>query len=136
MAEIKKLETICLKSVVESGVVIQSESIPAPLAETIKEMRAINGRYITQDNQDSISSIEVHYDGETIALKFIIHGKLHKVFCKKQMSTPIYKALLLLVKLKEDALMDVDILSKEDVTIVELSCNDSGWKWSFSLEIR
>ena len=100
------------------------------------EMRAINGRYITQDNLDSISRIEIHYDGETILLSFIIFGKVHKVVCKKQMSTSINKAIISFVELNKSARMEVDIVSKEDVTIVEMSCKDSGWKWSLSLEIR
>ena len=136
MAKVKALEIICLKTVVESGLVIDSENIPAPLVEKIMEMRAINGRYITQDNLDSISRIEIHYDGETILLSFIIFGKVHKVVCKKQMSTSINKAIISFVELNKYARMEVDIVSKEDVTIVELSCKDSGWKWSLSLEIR
>ena len=136
MAKVKALEIICLKTVVESGLVIDSENIPAPLVEKIMEMRAINGRYITQDNLDSISRIEIHYDGETILLSFIIFGKVHKVVCKKQMSTSINKAIISFVELNKYARMEVDIVSKEDVTIVEMSCKDSGWKWSLSLEIR
>ena len=136
MAKVKALEIICLKTVVESGLVIDSENIPAPLVEKIMEMRAINGRYITQDNLDSISRIEIHYDGETILLSFIIFGKVHKVVCKKQMSTSINKAIISFVELNKSARMEVDIVSKEDVTIVEMSCKDSGWKWSLSLEIR
>ena len=136
MAKVKALEIICLKTVVESGLVIDSENIPAPLVEKIMEMRAINGRYITQDNLDSISRIEIHYDGETILLSFIIFGKVHKVVCKKQKSTSINKAIISFVELNKSARMEVDIVSKEDVTIVEMSCKDSGWKWSLSLEIR
>ena len=136
MANAKKLEIICLKTVIESGLEIDGESVPAPLLDKLREMREINGNYATQDNLDRISNIEVYYDGETINLSILINGKLHYIFCKKHTSTPINKALLHLVDLNEHALMEVDIFSNGDSTIVELSCKDSGWKWSLSLEIR
>ena len=122
MASITKLEISCLKSVIDSEFVIDSESIPAHLVKKIKEMRAINGKYISQDNLDSISSIEINYDGETIKLSFMVCRKIHRV--------------VQLVQINEDALMEVEILSEEDVTIVKLTCKDSGWQWKLSLEIR
>lgn len=136
MASITKLEISCLKSVIDSEFVIDSESIPAHLVKKIKEMRAINGKYISQDNLDSISSIEINYDGETIKLSFMVCRKIHRVVFNKQMLSPINTAILRLVQLNEDALMEVEILSEEDVTIVKLTCKDSGWKWNLSLEIR
>ena len=136
MANIKKLEIICLKTVIDLGLVIDSEGIPAPLLKRIKEMRAINGRFISQDNLDSISAIEVNYDGEIIELSFIIYRQLHKVFLNQQISSPINKAILFFVEPSGEALMDVDIVSKEDITSIELSCKNSGWQWNLSLEIR
>ena len=136
MASITKLEISCLKSVIDSEFVIDSESIPAHLVKKIKEMRAINGKYISQDNLDSISSIEINYDGETNKLSFMVCRKIHRVVFNKQMLSPINTAILRLVQLNEDALMEVEILSEEDVTIVKLTCKDSGWQWKLSLEIR
>ena len=89
MANAKKLEIICLKTVIESGLEIDGESIPAPLLDKLKEMREINGNYATQDNLDRISNIEVYYDGETINLSLKINGKIHNIFLKKHTLTKL-----------------------------------------------
>ena len=136
MANIEKLEISCLKTVIDSEMAINIESIPVSLVKKIKEMRAINGRYFTEDNLDRISSITVNYDCETVGLGFVINGKLHEILCNKHVPCHFYKPLLHFVNLGEDALMDVDVFSKEDVTIVELTSKTCGWQWNLSLEIR
>ena len=136
MANIEKLEISCLKRVIDSEILINGESMPVSLVKKITEMRAINGRYSTEDNLDKISSITVNYDGETVRLGFVINEKLHEIVCNKHIPCPFYKPLLHFVNLDEDALMDVDVFSKEDVTIVELTSRSCGWKWNFSLEVR
>ena len=54
MANIEKLEISCLKRVIDSEILINGESMPVSLVKKITEMRAINGRYSTEDNLDKI----------------------------------------------------------------------------------
>ena len=136
MASAQKLEKICLQIVIDLGIEVSSATIPAPLVKKIKEMKAINGQYITQDHMDKISSIGIKYDGETIDLNFEIYGSFHKVSCKKQVAVPLNPALLFLTQLDIDAELKIDILFDVNATTVELSSNDSKWKWNLCLEVR
>ena len=136
MANVANLEITCLKIVMDLGLVINSEILPASLVKKIEEIKAINGKYYTQDNMDEISCIDISYDGETICVTFKIYGSFHKVSFVKQMAIPVNKALLYFIELDQDAVMKVDIFFKENVAIVQLGSEDSQWKWVLSLEIR
>ena len=83
-----------------------------------------------------LKTIWINYDGDTIDLNFKIFGNVHNVICKKQVPVPINQALMYLTQLDHDAEMNVDILSDENVTTVELSSKDSIWKWNLCLKVR
>ena len=136
MTSLQRLENICLKIVMDLNIKISSENIPAQLVKKIKEMKTINGNYITQDKMDKISTIDINYDGEMVDLTFNIHGNVHKVSCKEQMTIPINPALMFLTTLDQGAVMKVKIDTKGDATTVQLSSNDSLWEWTLCLEVR
>ena len=136
MTSVQKLEQICLQIVMDLGIETSSEDVPDPLVKKINEMKAINGKYITQDRMDKISTININYDGETIDLTFKIYGNVHKGSCKKQTAIPMNQALISLTHLDKDAEMTVDIFSEGNSTTVELSSNDSKCKWNLCLEVR
>ena len=136
MTSIQTLRNICLQLVIDLGIETNSENVPAQLVKKLNEMKAINGQYNSQDHMDKISSIGINYDGDTIDLNFKIYENVHKVSCKKQVAVPMNPALMYLTQLDEDAEMKVDILVDGHATTVELTSNDSKWKWSLCLEIR
>ena len=136
MTSVKKLGNICLQIVVDLGIEVSSERIPAQLVKKINEMKAINGRYISQDHMDKISSIGINYDGDTIDLAFKIYGNIHKVSCKKQVAVTMNPVVMYLTQLEQDAEMNVDILFDGNTTTVVLNSIDSKWKWNLCLEIR
>ena len=83
-----------------------------------------------------LKTIWINYDGDTIDLNFKIYGNVHNMICKKQVPVPINQALMYLTQLDHDAEMNIDILSDENVTTVELSSKDSIWKWNLCLKVR
>ena len=135
MTSVQKLEKICLQIVIGLGIEINSENLPVPLVKKIKEMKAINGQYITQDHMDKISAIGINYDGETLNLTLKIYGNIHKLSCNKLMPVPLNQNLLFLTLLDKDAELEVDIQFDENAPRVELSSHDFQWKWNLCLEI-
>ena len=73
MTRIKKLETICLKIVMDLGIILSNESIPPQLMDKIKEIQTVNGKYHSEDGNDYINYIQVRYDGETVEMKLFTH---------------------------------------------------------------
>ena len=125
-----------MKIVMNLDMQISSENIPVHMLKTIEKMKTINGNYITQDNMDKISSIDINFDGETVNLTFKIHKDVHKVSCKEEMTIPVNPALMFMTTLDQDAVLKVKIVINEDATTVQLSSNDSSWEWTLCLEVR
>ena len=125
-----------MKIVMNLDMQISSENIPAHMLKTIEKMKTINGNYITQDNMNKISSVDINFDGETVNLTFKIHKDVHKVSCKEEMTIPVNAGLMFLTTLDQDAVMKVKIDINGEATTVQLSSNDSLWEWTLCLEVR
>ena len=77
----KKLETLCLKQAMALGQIspsTRSEDLPDSLIKKIRKIQIINGEFLTQDNMDIISRINMDYDGED----FIFDIESRSEFCK------------------------------------------------------
>ena len=136
MVKIKKLETICLKIVMDLGIPLRNEIIPTQLMKKIKEIQAINGKYHSVDGRDYINFIQMSYDGETIELLFRKNESLHTIMFDNHIEIPINKELFYFVQLEEGATMRACIELIEDTTSLKLSAEDSQWKWNLKMEIR
>ena len=138
MAKIKKLETICLKIVMDLGITLRNETIPAQLMKKIKEIQTVNGKYHNEDGNDYINFIQIRYDGETIEIVFRKNGSLHTIMFDNHKEIPANKELFYFVQLEEGATMRACIELIEDTvtTSLKLRAEDSQWKWSLNMEIR
>ena len=133
MQSVRKLETICLKIVMDLGIVLSNETTPIMLIKKIKEIESANGKYQTEDANDYITSIQISYDGENI--EFIFNRRTVVSF-DNQKEIPVNKELLYFVQLEEGASMRASVKSLENTTLLELRSEDSQWKWALSMEIR
>ena len=133
MQSVRKLETICLKIVMDLGIVLSNETTPIMLIKKIKEIESANGKYQTEDANDYITSIQISYDGENI--EFIFNRRTVVSF-DNQKEIPVNKELLYFVQLEEGASMRASVKSLENTTLLELRSEDSQWRWALSMEIR
>ena len=138
MTRIKKLETICLKIVMDLGIILSNESIPPQLMDKIKEIQTVNGKYHSEDYNDYINYIQIRYDGETVEIIFRKNEAFHTVTFDNQKEIPVHKELFYFVHLEAGAKMRAKIESIEDThtTSLKLIAEDSQWKWCLNLEIR
>ena len=131
-----KLETICLQTIINLGMVMGGKIIPAPLVEKIKEIETINGNFISEDQQDTIKEITIRYNGESTQFTFKLNESLHEVTICKNGFIPIKPELQYFVIFGPHTPMYIDISLNGNGAEVVLSAEDFQWKWSLSLEIQ
>lgn len=136
MQSIRKLETICIKIVMDLGIVMSKETTPTLLIKKMKEIETINGKYYSEDLNDYITSIQIRYDGEMLKFSFKKSADFHTVTFDNQKEISVNKELLYFVQLEEGATMRASVESVEDITSLTLRSEDSQWKWALSLEFR
>ena len=138
MARIKKLETICLKIVMDLGIILSNESIPTQLMEKIKKIQTVNGKYNSEDGNDYINYIQIRYDGETLEIVIRKNEALHTVMFDNQKEIPVNQELFYFVHLEEGATMraHIEFLEDTSTTSLKLKAEDSQWKWNLKMEIR
>ena len=136
----KKLETLCLKRAMALGQIspsTRSEDLPDSLIKKMRKIQLINGEFLTQDNVDIISMINMNYDGEDMI--FEIESRSRSIRFKFKSEVPI----LLDHRLMDGCLGDIDSNTKLDLNVklnntfvvVEISAEESKWKWSLRFQI-
>ena len=103
----------------------------------MRKIQLINGEFLTQDNVDIISRIVMDYDGEDLI--FDIESRSKRIEFKFKSELPV----LLDHRLMDGCLGDIDsntklgldIMLNNNFVVVEISAEESKWKWSLRLQI-
>ena len=136
----KKLETLCLKQAMALAQIspsTRSEDLPVSLIKKMRKIQLINGEFLNQDNVDIISRINMDYDGEDFI--FDIESRSKSIWFKFKSEVPI----LLDHRLMDGCLGDIDLNTKlglnvmlnNNFVVVEISAEESKWKWSLRFQI-
>ena len=136
----KKLETLCLTQAMAFGQIspsTRSEDLPVSLIKKIRKIQLINGKFLTKDNVDIISRINMDYDGEDLI--FDIESRSKSIRFKFKSEVPI----LLDHRLMDGCLGDIDsntelglnVMLNDNYVVVEISAEESKWKWSLKFQI-
>ena len=123
-----KLETICLQNVMNLEMVTTCEIIPSPLIEKIQEIEAINGHFISVDQNDMIKQISIKYNGESTHFTFKLIESIHTVTICKNECIPNIPELQYFVKLGPHTEMYMNISLNGNVAKVLISAEDFQWK--------
>ena len=136
----KKLETLCLKQAMALGQIspsTRSEDLPVSLIKKMRKIQLINGEFLTQDNVDIISRINMDYDGEDLIFEIESRSKSIRFTFKSEVP------ILLDHRLMDGCFGDIDpntklrlnVMLDNNFLVVEMSAEESKWKWSLKFQI-